>query len=216
MRQKFISAGIAPESIFKVYNPWTLRCEKATFPESDYYLFLGRLIDEKGTKVVVNAWNKLRALQPQKTPRLVIGGDGPLADWVKDSAAKNPAIEFRGFVSGDEKSSLLQNCRALIAPSISWEALGYVAYEAYDSGKPVLAAASGGLSELVQHGQTGFHHEPGNAEQLAHQIVEIDALPDLRKQMGAKGREWLINNTSEAVWKREFFKIVEYVAGLQT
>jgi glycosyltransferase involved in cell wall biosynthesis/ADP-heptose:LPS heptosyltransferase len=213
MREKFISAGVAPESIFQLYNPWSTRCQDPDSPEGDYYLFLARLIEEKGAKVVVNAWNLLRQLRPDKPPRLIIGGDGPLTDWVKAAAAENPLIEYRGYVTGHEKDVLIQNTRASIVPSIWWEPSGYVAYEAYDFGKPVLAAASGGLTELVQHGQTGFHHVPGNAEQLARQVLELDAKRDLRRQMGANGRAWLAANTSEETWKKGFFKIVDYAVG---
>ena len=213
MRGKFISAGVAPESIFQLYNPWSTRCQESDAPEGDYYLFLARLIDEKGTRVVVNAWNRLRQLQPHQAPRLIVGGDGPLADWVKAAAAANPLIEFRGHVSGREKDVLIQHSRGSIVPSIWWDPLPYVCYEAYDFGKPVLAATSGGLTELVQHGQTGFHHVPGDAEQLARQVLELDARPEMRRQMGANGRAWLAANTREEVWRKGFFKIVDYAVG---
>lgn len=213
MREKFISAGVAPEAIFQLYNPWFTRCQEPDCPEGDYYLFLARLIEEKGTKVVVNAWNLLRRLRPDNPPRLIIGGDGPLTDWVKTAAAENPLIEYRGYVAGHEKHFLIRNSRASIVPSIWWEPSGYVAYEAYDFGKPVLAANSGGLTELVQHGQTGFHHTPGDAEQLARQVLEMDAHPEMRRQMGANGRAWLAANTREEIWKKGFFKIINYAVG---
>ena len=44
MRDKFISAGVAPESVFQLYDPWSVRCQDPNFPEGDYYLFLARLI----------------------------------------------------------------------------------------------------------------------------------------------------------------------------
>jgi glycosyltransferase involved in cell wall biosynthesis/ADP-heptose:LPS heptosyltransferase len=216
MREKFISAGVAPDCIFQLYNPWATRCNEEVCPDGDYYLFLARLIEEKGTKVVVNAWNRLRQLKPDTAPRLIIGGDGPLTDWVKAAAAENPLIEFRGFTTGREKDVLLRSSRASIVPSIWWDPLPYVCFEAYDFGKPVLAAISGGLTELVQHGRTGFHHTPGDAEQLARQVLELDAHPELRRQMGANGRAWLAANTREETWKKGFFKIVDQVVSRHT
>jgi glycosyltransferase involved in cell wall biosynthesis/ADP-heptose:LPS heptosyltransferase len=213
MREKFIAAGVAPESIFQLYNPWSTRCHGPDSPEGNYYLFLARLIEEKGTKVAVNAWHLLRKLKPDNPPRLIIGGDGPLTDWVKAAAAENPLIEFRGYTTGQEKDTLIRSSRGSIVPSIWWDPLPYVCYEAYDFGKPVLAATSGGLTELVQHGRTGFHHTPGNAEQLARQVLELDAHPEMRRQMGANGRAWLAANTGEATWKKGFFKIVDYATG---
>ena len=209
MREQFIAAGIPPTSIFHLYNPWSPRHENIDFPEGDYYLFLGRLISEKGVKVVVNAWNLLRELQPNNPSRLVIGGDGPLTGWVQDAAAKNPLIEYRGFVTGRDKEQLLQNCRASIVPSIWYDPLPYVVYETYDAGKPALVASSGGLTEMVQHGQTGLVHTPGDAAQLAQQVLALDGQPELRRQMGANGRDWLAANTRAAVWKKGFNRIVE-------
>jgi glycosyltransferase involved in cell wall biosynthesis len=215
MREKFMTAGIASENIFRLYHPWTLKNSAPQVSEEDYYLFLGRLIEEKGVKVLIRAWDILREKAEVHTSRLVIAGDGPLRDFVKAAAAANPHIEFRGFVSGEEKHKLLTQCRAVIQPSICWEALSLVIYESYDYGKPVLAAASGGMTELVQPGRTGFQHQPGNFEQLANHVLELDsAAPQSRRQMGQAGREWLIANASDEIWRKQFFTIVDYaVAG---
>jgi glycosyltransferase involved in cell wall biosynthesis len=74
----------------------------------------------------------------------------------------------------------------------------------------MLAARSGGLTETVVHGATGFLHTPGNAAELARQVIELDASPERRTAMGRAGREWLIANTSEEDWLRKFTRVVEH------
>ena len=82
-------------------------------------------------------------------------------------------------------------------------------YEAYDYGKPVLVAASGGMPELVS-AETGLIHTPGVAEELAAQVRQMEGLPKQERQkMGQVGRRWLLANTDRARWKKEFYAIVE-------
>ena len=146
----------------------------------------------------------------QSPPKLVIGGAGPLENVVRQAAKENPLIEYRGLLSGEMKTEAIRSCRAMLAPSLWWEPLGLVTYEAYDYFKPMLAARSGGLTETVIDGETGLLHEPGNAEELAQQVMAVSESPDRAIEMGRAGRRWLLANTSIAAWQERFCGIVEY------
>ena len=210
MRRQFIAAGVAKEDVYRLYYPWDLKNREAIFPEGDYYLFLGRLMEAKGIKVLAAAWDLLAGQMGSQAPRLVIVGEGPLADWVKAAQARNARIEFRGYVKGEEKSRLISGCRAIVQPAIWAEPLSLVIYEAYDYGKPVLVAASGGMPELVSPG-TGLVHTPGVAEELAAQVRQMEGLSGpARQAMGQAGRRWLLENTNTAVWKKQFYAIVDH------
>ena len=96
-----------------------------------------------------------------------------------------------------------------MAPSVWWEPLGLVTYEAYDYGKPMLAAASGGLTETVEDGVTGLLHQPGDAEDLARTVVEMESKSTLeRKEMGLQGREWLLREASYGDWTRQLENLI--------
>ncbi len=210
MRRQFTAAGLPKERVFRLYDPWNVINREANFPDGNYYLFLGRLMDAKGVKVLAAAWDILAGQNGLQAPQLVLAGDGPLADWVKAAQARNPRIEFRGYVKGQEKDRLFRGCRALIQPAICAEALSLAIYEAYDYAKPVLVAASGGMPELVSP-ETGLVHRPGVAEELAAQVRQMEGFSRHdRHRMGQAGRRWLLENTDRALWKKQFSAIVDH------
>lgn len=210
MRARFIEAGVPGEDIFTLRHCWQPANQNPNFADENYYLFLGRLIPAKGVQVLLDAWRILRMEKGGGAPRLVIGGEGPMDGRVRHAAQENPLVEFRGLVSGDEKSRLLSQCRAVIAPSLWWEPLGLVTYEAYDYAKPMLAARSGGLTETVVDSVTGHLHEPGNANELAHQVLRLEADAGTRRTMGKEGRRWLLENAGLQKWIEGFRHIVNH------
>jgi glycosyltransferase involved in cell wall biosynthesis len=209
MRDQFVEAGLPATKVFALRHSWRPLAQPPQQSNGDHYLFLGRLIAEKGVRVLVDAWDLVAQRAGAGAPRLVIGGRGPFEGWVVEAARRNPLIEYRGEVSGTAKHSLLAGCRALIAPSIWREPLGLVVYEAFDYARPVLAARSGGLAELVQPGKTGLLHNPGNPAELADHVLQLERAPDLRRSFGQAGREWLLANTREDEWHHCFLEIVE-------
>jgi glycosyltransferase involved in cell wall biosynthesis len=68
------------------------------------------------------------------------------------------------------------------------EGFGMVALEAMERARPVIAAAIGGLGELVRHGETGLLVAPGEAEPLRAAIVELATDLERAAAMGQAGR----------------------------
>lgn len=208
MRDRIVQAGlVAPERIHTLRHSWDAMERAPRTEDAGYYLFLGRLVPEKGIEVLLDAWDRLRARLGDKTPLLHIAGEGPLEPLVQARMRTNPYVGFLGQIGGETKFESLRRCRALIAPSVWWEPLGLVAYEAYDFAKPVLAARSGGLAETVQHGATGLLHTPGDAEALANDVMTMESLP-LRVECGTQGRQWLLEHTSVTRWNARFEEIL--------
>jgi glycosyltransferase involved in cell wall biosynthesis len=212
MRDRFIEAGVPAERVFTLHHSWDLlNMPASTFEDNGSVLYLGRLSTEKGIPVLLEAWRKLRASpEASAQTQLVIAGEGPLQNLVKQASETDPTIRFEGYVSGDRKAELLQSCRAVVVPSVWWEALGLVAYEAYDYSKPVLAARSGGLTETVTHEQTGLLHQAGNASELASHMAMVTQDPQGARQWGENGRMWLEENTKPADWLSRFDQIAAF------
>lgn len=213
MRDKFIEAGIAPENITTLRHSWDTMPEMPKREDKGYYLFLSRLTSEKGVQVLLNAWSLLEVEMGDATPLLYIGGKGELEPDVLKACEASDKVRYLGFIDKEEKAELIRCCRAMLAPSVWWEPLGLVTYEAYDFGKPMLASESGGLTETILDGETGFHFQPNDVKSLLKVIAKTEGLSNEdRLLMGDKGRDWLMKNASPEKWKEDFHHIVNKVA----
>lgn len=209
MRHAFIQAGLPAEQVVTLRHCWQTSPLESPTSEGRHYLFLGRLVEEKGIRVLFEAWRILERRMGQSCPRLILAGVGPLEAQIHQWACRMNRVTCVGFVSGQVKQDLLRSCRAVIAPSVWWEPLGLIVHEAYDAARPVLAARSGGLTETVIHDQTGFLHDPGDAQQLADDVERLEAKGSQgREEMGRAGRQWLEANASPVTWRERFVEIV--------
>jgi glycosyltransferase involved in cell wall biosynthesis len=76
-----------------------------------------------------------------------------------------------------------------VVPSLQPESFGLVAIEAMACGLPVVAAAHGGVLDIVVDAETGLLFEPNNAPALADALARLAADPDLRSRLGATGAQ---------------------------
>ncbi|NRA28604.1 MAG: glycosyltransferase, partial [Opitutales bacterium] len=83
-----------------------------------------------------------------------------------------PTVQFRGRVSDDEVTQLMQNCYAFVFPGL--EDFGITPVEAMACGKPVLAYGGGGALETVVAGKSGLFFYEATAESLAAAISEFE------------------------------------------
>ncbi len=210
MRQKMVAAGALPAGrVHTLRHAWNALPQTPVVEDAGYYLFLGRLTETKGVIPLLDAWDELRAQLGNNTPLLHLAGEGPLDHAVQQRIRTNPYIGQLGHISGETKREALRRCRAVIVPSTWWEPLGLVVYEAYDYAKPVLAAKSGGLTEIVEHGVTGLQHEPGDVRGIVGDVLAMETTPaTARLVIGRAGRQWLLRETSTQAWLRRFEEIL--------
>lgn len=126
--------------------------------DGGYALFVGRLSEEKGLKVLLDAWDRLTQPIPLK-----IIGDGPLQHLLNVSRDN---VEYLGRLDQDDVYKTMADAAMLILPSHCAESFGRVVVEAFACGTPVVCANQGGQAELVHPG-VGALFESGNASELA-------------------------------------------------
>jgi glycosyltransferase involved in cell wall biosynthesis len=209
MRDRFIEAGIPSERIRTIRHPW--RCQQPGSMEvgdDGSYVYMGRLVEMKGVRFLVETWRNLARQLHDKTPLLHICGDGPDRQWVDKQARENLWIRVHGWVDGSAKQKLLRECRALVVPSLCWESLGLVAYEAYDFQKPVIACRSGGLQEVVVDGETGITIPPGDVAAMVDAVLSSERNPRRMRQMGRKGRVFVEQNADYLNWKKNIKNVI--------
>jgi len=120
--------------------------------------------------------------------RLLLVGDGP--DLVKArDRARSLAIEDRVEVLGeqDQVVPLLSVSDLFLLPSVQ-ESFGLAALEAMACEVPVVASRVGGLSEVIEHGRTGFLHDLEDLDGMADSGVALLTNPELHAAIAAQGR----------------------------
>src|SRR5262249_42926700 len=128
-------------------------------------------------------------LQRLHKAQLLIAGEGP------ECARLQRYSEQLGIASSvcwlgyrEALAELYPRLSVLLIPSRS-EGLPNVALEAMAYGIPVVAAAVGGLPEIISDGETGFLAPSGEAHELAQKIIALIENPSLRRTLGVRGRE---------------------------
>jgi len=142
-------------------------------------LFVGRLSQEKGIHVLLEAWKNIEM-------PLLVAGDGPLQSEI--ALSNIHTIKMLGLTSKDDVYALMRQSTFLVMPSIWYEGFPMVLVEAFAHGLPVICSNIGGMAEVVQDGVTGLHFEAGNSEDLAKKISWAEKHEDEMRQMGEKAR----------------------------
>jgi glycosyltransferase involved in cell wall biosynthesis len=191
-RRKFIEGGLPSDKV--VVKPNFVNPDpRVGRGDGGYFLFVGRLAQEKGIGTLLAAWRLLRGEIPLK-----IVGDGPLAPEVAEAAGQLRGLEWLRNQPRNRVLTMMKEARALVFPSVWYEGFPMVIAEAYAVGLPVVASDLGSMSSLVDHGRTGFHFRPGDPEELATRVEWASAHPSTLRRMRTEARaEFEDNYTAE-------------------
>ncbi|MGH8160889.1 MAG: glycosyltransferase family 4 protein [Gammaproteobacteria bacterium] len=140
--------------------------------KEDFLLFVGRMSEDKGPHLAIQAANKLGR-------RLKLGFKltTPKEKAYYEAVVKplvTPNIEVLGELDFSQKVDLYSRACATLMPAQWPEPFGLVAIESLASGTPVVAWRNGALPEIVEHGVSGFI--AGSAEELVDGIRRIDGI----------------------------------------
>ncbi|HEY8504515.1 MAG TPA: glycosyltransferase, partial [Gemmataceae bacterium] len=159
-------------------------------------LFVGRLEKRKGVDLLLAAARELLPAFPA-LEFVLVGDDaipaeaGPTyrelfeRDWRDDP--NRGRVRFTGVVPEDELYQHYSDCDVFCLPA-RYESFGLVLIEAMMFGKPVVAAAAGGMTEVVREGVHGYLAYPGDARSLARALRRLAADAALRAELGANAR----------------------------
>jgi glycosyltransferase involved in cell wall biosynthesis len=153
----------------------------------EHVLYLGRMAQEKGVRLLMAAWDQLSAAGGLGLP-LVLAGTGPLQDEVARWARDRDDVRYTGLLDRAGCRDLTARSAAAVVPSAWLEAFGLVVVEAMAAGVPAVATAHGAFVELIDDGVTGLLHRPGDAGSLASSLRGIVADPARNREMGDAAR----------------------------
>jgi glycosyltransferase involved in cell wall biosynthesis len=140
----------------------------------DHFLFIGRLSEEKGIRLLLNAFQGVSA-------KLKIAGSGPLEHLVLETCNKNRNIEFIGNLEKKGVVLELKRCTALVFPSIWFEGMPLTIIESFSCSTPVIASNLGAMSSMIVDGENGLHFNPNDLEDFKNKIDKWKNLNDSQK-----------------------------------
>lgn len=153
-------------------------------------LFVGRFTAQKGLD------HLLRALSLMKGKAILDvvgnGGDSERYRVLAQELSVANRVAWHGQLRSDQLAGLYRAATALVVPSID-EGLGLVAVEALLCETPVVAFRSGGLTDVIQDGNTGFLVAPGDSVALAAALDNVIAQPERARAIGAAGRLYVLS-----------------------
>ena len=157
-------------------------------PEPGLILHVGRLVEKKGTCVLLDAMARL------PDARLAIVGDGPLRGALaRQAAALGDRIRFLGALPPVEVAAWMRRAWLLAAPSVTAadgdsEGLPTVIVEAAAASLPAVGTYHSGIPEAVADGETGFLVPERDAAALAGRLTALLGSAELRDRMGKAAR----------------------------
>ncbi|MGB8985908.1 MAG: glycosyltransferase family 4 protein [Candidatus Sulfotelmatobacter sp.] len=217
--------GIAPQRIFTAPNAvdtalFSNLAETARRKESQvrsrhlpsrYFLYVGRLVKDKGVFELLEAYAQLEA-EIRCNVGLVFAGTGSDSRKLIERAAKiSPgAIQFAGFVHREELPEVYAFADALIFPTHS-DPWGLVVNEAMACSLPViLTSVAGCASDLVQDGKNGFVIPPRDVARLARAMTRVAEDSARRAEMGRRSGERIEANSPDK-WANGMLEAVKSV-----
>ena len=173
-------------------------------------LFVGRLIEVKGVKYLIDA---VKLLDPEKF-ELHIAGDGPERENLEKTAPGN--VIFHGYQTGKNLEELYQNADIFVLPSIVddagyTEGLGTVLLEAANFSIPSIGTNVGGIPDIIIDRKTGLLVPPKNPASLSEAIKTLAEDKALCRELTENAQKHLKNNFSWEVITEKFFKIYSKV-----
>jgi len=134
------------------------------------FLFIGRWVPNKGIRVLLEAYSKLR-LDPTEWP-LTMLGDGPLREEILSTIQKKriQGVQLPGFVSESERHRHTREAKWMVTPPHTQEDLGLTPLEARSVGVPCIATIDGGVQETA--GPHALFCKPGCVDSLAKRLKE--------------------------------------------
>lgn len=154
-------------------------------------VYAGDLSADKGIPVLLEAYRRLKS-----PPPLMLAGRSD------QSWAFPPGANWLGPLPHADLVTLIRSARAVVVPSVWADPCPTVVLEAMAAARPVVAAASGGIVDMVVDGVTGFLVTPGDPQALADGLARLLEQPRAAVDLGIAGRERAREFTTGAVVSR--------------
>jgi phosphatidylinositol alpha-1,6-mannosyltransferase len=209
-----IAPGIDTDHFAPRADAQSLRAELG-LSEKKVIVSVGRLVHRKGQDTLIESMPKILMQIPDA--HLLFIGEGPYKDYLVKRAAElkvSHAITFIGRIQYADLPRYICVGDIFAMPSrsrlagLEVEGLGIVYLEASACGLAVIGGKSGGAPDAVLEGETGFAVDGTSADSVAQAAVALLDNPELARQMGVRGRQWIIDEWRWEIWAQKFAQLL--------
>lgn len=177
----------------------TLKCN-LQIKDSDFiFLYLGRIVKDKGINELVESFISLK----NKNVKLILVGNyekkiDPIEEYIHQQIIYNPNIIEVGFVS--DVRPFLSLCNCLVLPSYR-EGFPNVVLQALSMNKPCIVTNINGCNEIIKTNYNGIIVEPKNIDQLTNAMKKISSEKEFVKSISKNCRKSVVNKFDhEIIW----------------
>ncbi|MDX2098577.1 MAG: glycosyltransferase family 4 protein [Leptolyngbyaceae cyanobacterium bins.59] len=191
-------------------------------PRENKILFVGRILPVKGVNYLVDALRLLgrsdcrlcilgKAYHPQFYADLKKQAEGLPIEFIHDADDQRLLYEYQTALV-TVLPSVCTNCYGEYTPIP--ELMGFTLLESQACGTPAICTDAGGMSEFVQHGQTGFVVAQNSGEAIAEALQQLlNRSPEERQQWQQGCREWIEQFSWSKVVERHLEVYQQAVSG---
>jgi len=173
-------------------------------------LYVGRVSKEKNLCRLLDAYRRLVQAEPRTDLRLIVVGDGPYLDQMKQASKGLPCI-FTGCLSGEALAAVYASSDIFVFPSAT-DTFGNAVLEAQASGLPVIVTDQGGPCENIIKGKTGLVVKADSTESLYDAMRVLVNDPSRRAMMGQCSRREMQQRSFQAAFDRTWDLFGQMVA----
>jgi len=180
-------------------------CEPAaTARLRPYFLFVGRLVKNKGLQTLIPLFRNNRRA------RLLVAGSGRYETQLQRMAGGSDNIRFLGEVARERLPVLYRDAVALIVPSISYEVGPLVVLEAFQQRTPVIGRNLGGIPDKVRESGGGCLYDSN--EELAAIVERLLDDDVYRNELGMRGYRAYAEKWTPEAHLRQYLGLIEEIA----
>lgn len=188
--KQYVSEALGvTDNVRILYNPIiAIPSMDISYKKKNYVLFAGTIDKRKGYHDLIKAFAQVVAVYSDW--ELYLAGNGEIEEGkaLAASLGISSSVEFKGWVSGQEKEDLFGEAAVFCLPSYA-EGFPMGVLDAWAFSLPVVCTPVGGILDVAVDGDNILLFEPGDIDALAFSLIKIISDPGLRKHIALKSHK---------------------------
>jgi glycosyltransferase involved in cell wall biosynthesis len=180
-------------------------------------LFVGRAVEKKGLRFLIEAMPEILAKHPDATLR--VAGDGQQLNIIKKLAQNlgvAARIRFLGALANEALPQLYQTADVVVFPSVvaadgDREGFGLVLVEALGCECAAVVTDLPAMRDIVLEGKTALVVPQQNAQQIAAKVIQLLDKPSLRRSLGEKGRQYVMQRFDWQIVAKKYGTLINKI-----